>query len=67
MVVVHVDHAGLRVCGLGDLVDVALGGQAGADVQELVDAAVAGQLVHGRSEERAVVSRCPGCFRNRGS
>lgn len=38
LVVVDVDHADLRIDPVGDLVDVVLGRQAGADVDDLPDA-----------------------------
>ena len=53
-VVVAVDDPGVPAGGLGDLVDVALGGQAGADVQELPDPRVAGQVPHRPAQEPAV-------------
>ena len=48
-----VGHPGGRVGVLGDLVHVALGGDAGPDVQELADA-VRGQEPDGPADERAV-------------
>jgi hypothetical protein len=53
-VVVDVDDPGLRRDGLGDLVGIARGGNAGADVEELPDARVGGEVADGASEERPV-------------
>ncbi|KIX79764.1 hypothetical protein SF12_02540 [Streptomyces sp. MBRL 601] len=53
-VVVDVDDAGAGVDALGDLVGVVDGGQSGADVQELGDARLPGQVRHGPPEEGAV-------------
>ncbi len=55
-VVVDVDDPRVGGDGMGDLVDVALGGQAGADVEELPDPCV-GEEPHGAAEERAVLQR----------
>jgi len=52
-VVVHVDDPGFRRDGLGDLVGAVEGGQAGADVEELPDAHLPGQVPHGAAHERA--------------
>src|SRR5439155_23065187 len=52
-VVVHVDDAALRGDRLGDLVGVVGGGQAGADVEELPDARLAGQIPDGPDEKGA--------------
>ena len=54
MVVVDVDDAGFRRDGLGHLVDVAAGRHARADVQELAQARLAGQVARGAGEERTV-------------
>jgi hypothetical protein len=43
-VVVDVEDPGSRCGLLGDLVDVARGGQPGADVEELADALLGGQI-----------------------
>jgi hypothetical protein len=51
-VVVHIDDAALRGDLLGDLVGVVGGGQAGADVQELADAGLAGQVADGTGQKR---------------
>jgi spermidine/putrescine transport system ATP-binding protein len=53
-VVVHVDHPGVRRDRLGDLVGVVRGGQAGADVEELADADLGGQVAHRAGEEGPV-------------
>jgi hypothetical protein len=53
-VVVHVDDAGFRGDGLRDLVGVARGGDAGADVEELADPRFAGQVADRPAEERPV-------------
>jgi hypothetical protein len=53
-VVIAVDHPGLAVRGLRDLVHVGHGGQAGADVQELSDPLVAGQMPHRSPQEPPV-------------
>ena len=50
---VDVDDARLPVDPLGDLVHVADGGDAGADVEELADAGL-GEVLHGPAQERAV-------------
>src|SRR5690606_24584734 len=52
-VVVHVHDPGVPRDPLGDLVDVVLGGQARADVQELPDARL-GELPHAADEEAPV-------------
>ena len=52
-VVVHVDHARIRGVPQGHLVDVLLGGQAGADVEELPDALL-GHVLHGADQEAPV-------------
>jgi hypothetical protein len=52
-VVVDVDDARLRSHPLGDLVGVVGGGQAGADVEELPDAGLTGQVTHRAGEEGA--------------
>src|SRR5262249_11996996 len=52
--VVRVDHARTGGDVLGDLVDVVLGGDSGADVEELADAGLAGQEPHGAPEEGPV-------------
>ena len=54
LVVVHVDDARARGGVLGDLVDVPLGGDARADVEELADARLAGQEADGPAEEGPV-------------
>ncbi len=48
---------GIRVDLLGDLVDVALGGQPGPDIQELRDARLGGQIAHSPAQELAVLHR----------
>jgi hypothetical protein len=53
-VVVHVHDPGLRHRALGHLVSVVGRGQAGADVQELPDAGLGGQVVHRAAEELAL-------------
>src|SRR6266516_2692599 len=55
-IVVDVDHPCLRAHALGDLVDVAAGRQAGADVEEL-PYAFAHEKAHGPAEKRAVAPR----------
>ena len=50
-VVVHVDDLGLRGGALGDVVGVVRGGQAGADVEELADARLPGQVPDRAGEE----------------
>jgi hypothetical protein len=52
-VVVDIDDPGVGGDPLGDLVGVVGGGQAGADVQELADPGLAGQVGDGPDEERA--------------
>ena len=56
-VVVDVDDPGVGGDPLGDLVGVVRGGQAGADVEELPDAGLAGQVAHGAAEEGPRVAR----------
>ena len=56
-VVVHVHDPGLRRDRLGDLVGVARRRDAGADVQELADPRVGGQVADGAAEERPVRPR----------
>ena len=53
-VVVDVDDPGLRRDRLGDLVDVAAGRHAGADVEELTQAGLAGQVAGSAGQERPV-------------
>jgi len=53
-VVVHVDHARFRGDGLGHLVRVARGRQAGADVQELPDPGPRRQVPDRPAQERPV-------------
>ena len=53
-VVVHVDDPGLRCDVLGDLVSVARRRDAGADVEELPDPRLPGEVADGTAEERAV-------------
>ena len=53
-VVVDVDHPGGWVHRLDDLVQVGFGGDAGADVEELVDPLL-GQIAHCPVHERPVV------------
>jgi len=53
-VVVDVDDAGLGRDGLGDLVGVVGGRQAGADVLELADARLAGQVADRAGQEPSV-------------
>ena len=53
-VVVHVDDPGLRRDRLGDLVGVARRRDAGADVEELPDPRLGGQVADGAAEERPV-------------
>jgi hypothetical protein len=53
-VVVHVDDPGLRRDRLGDLVGAARGRDAGADVEELPDPRLAGEVTDGPAEKRAV-------------
>src|SRR5579859_7498093 len=50
-VVVHIDHAGAGRDGLGNLVDVLLGGDARPDVEELADARLPGQVPDRAAEE----------------
>jgi hypothetical protein len=54
-VVVHVHDPGVGGDLLGDLVDVAPGRQAAAEVDELADAGLAGQEADGPAQERPVV------------
>jgi hypothetical protein len=58
-IVVDIHDPCFRCRSLGDLVGVAGGGQAGADVEELPDAKVGHQVVHRAGQERAV---SPGDF-----
>ena len=53
-VVVDVDHPGIRGFPLGHLVRVVAGGDPGADVQELADAGLGGQVPGRPAEEGAV-------------
>ena len=53
-IVVHVHHPGLRRDRLGDLVGVARRGNTGADVKELPDPRLAGEVADGAPEERPV-------------
>jgi hypothetical protein len=55
--VVRVDDPAVRRDGLGHLVSAARCGQPCAYVQELADAALAGQVAHGAAQERAIGSR----------
>ena len=52
---VDVDHTGVRRDPLGHLVHVGLGREAAAEVEELPDAALAGQVTHHPADERPVV------------
>ncbi len=61
-VVVDVGHAHIRRDSLGDLVDVALGRQAGADVEEQADAGIGGQVAHCALQERPVLPGAPACL-----
>jgi hypothetical protein len=54
-VVVDVHDPRVRRHLVGDLVDVALGGQARPDVQELADAGLGGQIADGALQEGAVL------------
>ena len=54
---VNVDDAGFRRDGLSHLVDIAAGRYAGADVEELAQASLAGQVARGAGEEGAVGPR----------
>jgi len=54
LVVVHVDDARAGRGRLGDLVDVLLRGDARADVEELPDAGLAGQVPNGPAEKGPV-------------
>jgi hypothetical protein len=56
-VVIDIDHAHVGSHPLGQLVHVGRGGQAAAEVQELPDALVPGQVPHRPAEERPVVAR----------
>src|SRR6185437_5457273 len=62
-VVVHVDDAAFRRDGLGDLVEVARRGDAGADVEELPDPGFPGQVADRTPEERPVRPRGEGHLR----
>ena len=53
-VVVHVNDPGVRRDCLGDLVHVPVGGQPGAEVEELPDARLGGQEPDRAAEERPV-------------
>jgi hypothetical protein len=53
-VVVDVDHVDRRVDFVRDLAHVALGGQPGADVEQLRDARLADQVAHHPAQERPV-------------
>jgi len=55
-VVVDVDDPRVRGGPLRDLVGVVRGGDPGADVEELPDAGLRGQVAHGPAEERAVAA-----------
>jgi hypothetical protein len=50
-VVAHVDDPGIGGHALGDLVGLVGGGQASADVQELPDLRLTGQVADGTGEE----------------
>ena len=52
---VHVEHPGIGRDLMRDLMHVALGGKARADVQELADPRLRGQEPHGPSQEGAVL------------
>jgi hypothetical protein len=54
LIVVHVDHTRSGGGTLRDLMDVLLGGDARADVEELPDAGLAGQEPNGPAEEGPV-------------
>src|SRR5215203_6154280 len=56
LVVVHVHDPGVRCDALSDLVGVVGGRQSGADVEELPDPAVCGQVRHRPAQERARVT-----------
>src|SRR6185312_15175790 len=56
-IVVHVDHPGVRVDQLGDLMNVALRWQPGPDVQELDDARLSSQVADSPAQELAVLQR----------
>jgi hypothetical protein len=62
-VVVDVHDAGLRRDGLGDLVGVARRRDAGADVEELADARLPGEVPDHAAEERPVRPRAVGHVR----
>jgi hypothetical protein len=51
---VHVDDPGVRCGLLGDPVNVVPIGYPGADVQELADAQLSGQMPYGRGQEGAL-------------
>ena len=53
-IVVDVDDSGVRLNGLGDLMGVVRGRDASADVQELPDASLGGQVPHDSGQERPV-------------
>jgi len=53
-VLVHVDDPGIGRRGLGDLMGVVRGGDTGADVQELPDAGLGGQVTDGAGQEGPV-------------
>jgi hypothetical protein len=53
-VVIYVDHAGIGVDLLGDLVNVAACGQTGANVDELPDSRLGGQVLNRSAEERPI-------------
>jgi hypothetical protein len=57
-VVVGVRDLGVRVHRLRDLVDMAADRQAGADIEELADARLAGQVPDGPGQEVPVIPRC---------
>jgi len=53
-IVVDVDHPGVLIDGLGDLVHVLLGGQTRADVEELPDARLLSEPAHRLDEQPPV-------------
>ena len=65
-VIVHVDDPGVRRRCLRDLVGVARGGDSGADVEELPDTRLPGQVADGAAEEGAVLAGLDRRRRDRG-
>jgi hypothetical protein len=56
-VIIHVTHGGKRVYPLCDLVHVVRGGQARAEVKELVDAELPRHIAHGTNQAGTIIKR----------